>query len=364
MFTFLFTFYALLNVGGLYVGASDVSCTCSPVIIPTKVDVLVPKDPTDPSAGLKSNSSDLRSVNETYNIYGVFCQPQTSAREDVVQLLVHGITYTNQYWSPATEEFQNYSYPSFSCERGFSSLAIDGLGVGLSSRPVNASDVQFPTSASVLSKVAQYLKTSSILSGVKPFSKVIGVGHSLGSALLSFGAIVEGAQFPFDSLVLTGFLSITTLPPGDTELIFPGRDVDPLRWSGLDPNYITTKTRDPFYPSNPNSFSPRMLLLDDLAKDVGSISTFDQLVSVAVPAQHYQGNVAKVLGSEDKFFCLNDGCSDVATLNKSQSIFWPAAKSFDLVVMSGSGHDLNLDFFAAESYNTFSSFVEQFAGLN
>ncbi|KAJ7239512.1 hypothetical protein C8J57DRAFT_1565016 [Mycena rebaudengoi] len=60
---------------------------------------------------------------------------------DIVQFLVHGFTYTNQYWSPSIEEFRNYSYSAFSCDRGLSSLAINWVGVGLSSRPVNASDV-------------------------------------------------------------------------------------------------------------------------------------------------------------------------------------------------------------------------------
>ncbi|KAJ7597684.1 hypothetical protein C8J56DRAFT_326176 [Mycena floridula] len=200
--------------------------------------------------------------------------------------------------------------------------------------------------------------------GIKPFSKIIGVGHSLGSMLLSFGAIVEGVQFPFDSLVLTGYLSVPALilPPGTPDLALPASLVDPLRWSGLDPNYLASNiTRSIFYPPNPNSFSPRMLLLDELTKDVGTIFNFVQVPAAGMPAEHYKGNVAKVIGSEDNFFCLNETCSDVKAVNNSQSIFWPAANSFDLAVMNGGGHDLNLDFFAADAFNTFISFVEQFA---
>jgi hypothetical protein len=52
------------------------SCNCSPVLVPVHVDVLVPKDPTDVFAGLKSNSSSLRRVDDNYNIYGMFCQPE------------------------------------------------------------------------------------------------------------------------------------------------------------------------------------------------------------------------------------------------------------------------------------------------
>jgi hypothetical protein len=59
--------------------ASSASCNCSPVFVPVHVDVFVPKDPTDVFAGLKSNSSGLRRVDDDYNIYGVFCQPESIA---------------------------------------------------------------------------------------------------------------------------------------------------------------------------------------------------------------------------------------------------------------------------------------------
>ncbi|KAJ7597686.1 hypothetical protein C8J56DRAFT_1159540 [Mycena floridula] len=342
--------------------AAAAACNCASVNIPAHVDVLVAKDPMDQFAGLKSDPSSLRRVNETYNIHGVFCQPEDGGT-DVVQLLVHGITYSNHYWSPPVEEFQNYSYASFSCDRGFPSLAIDCLGVGLSSRPASSSDVQYPTSAGTISQVARYLRTSSILPGVKPFNKIIGVGHSLGSVLLNFGATVEGSQFPFDGLVLTGYLNGTTAFSPDG-ILFPARDIDPLRWNQLDTGYLTTDSnRSRFYPDNPNSFSPRMLLLDDLTKDVGTISTWLQLPTGSLPVLHYEGKVVKIAGSEDSFWCSGGRCFDVTALKASESILWPAAKSFDIEILNGSGHDINLDFFALDAFHTFISFVEKFAGL-
>ncbi|KAJ7866788.1 hypothetical protein B0H14DRAFT_3592282 [Mycena olivaceomarginata] len=81
-------------------------------IIPVHVDILIPKDPADPFGGLKSNASSLRRLNATYNVFGVFCQPNTvpPKNADGAQLPLHGFTYTQQYWSPPTEEFRNYSY--------------------------------------------------------------------------------------------------------------------------------------------------------------------------------------------------------------------------------------------------------------
>ncbi|KAJ7731753.1 hypothetical protein B0H16DRAFT_1329104 [Mycena metata] len=342
------------------------SCACSPVTIPVHVDVLVPKDPTDEFAGLKSNASELRRVDATYEIYGIFCQPDTtvsSRNEDVVQLLIHGITYTGQYWSPPVEEFRNYSYAAFSCAHGaYSSLAVDALGVGLSSRPINASDVQYPTSSAALSQVARHLKTTPLLPGVPAFNKVIGIGHSAGSGLLNFGAIVEGPQSPFDGLILTASLStavdlnISSLPG-----LTSARDADPLRWNTLDPAYFTATNRSIFYPADPRTFSPRMVLLDEFTEDVGTVGIFAQTTTTSLTTG-YTGPVAKVVGSEDQLFCVGtDRCGDVAALTAAERTLWPAAKTFEVVVEQGSGHDMNLDFFAEGPFNMFVRFVKQFS---
>ncbi|KAF8124834.1 hypothetical protein K438DRAFT_1649340 [Mycena galopus ATCC 62051] len=325
----------------LYTAVASASCACSPVVIPVHVDVLVPKDPTDPFAGLTGNASSLRHV---------------------LQLLVHGFTYTNQYWSPPVEEFRNYSYAAFSCDRGLASLAVDGLGVGLSSRPTNSSDVQLPTGAAALAQVARHLKSASLTSRVPPFKKIIGIGHSAGSALLNFNAIVEGAESAFDGLILTSALAVppeTLLP---LSVFTSARDDTPLRWNALDPGYLTTSNRTGFYPADPAAFSPRMLMFDDFTKDVGSVGTFSQLPITTLTAE-YTGPVVKVVGSEDQGFCAADQCVDVSALTAAERVRWPAAKSFEVVVEQGSGHDMNLDFHAQGPFNTFVGFVNQFSGI-
>ncbi|KAJ7128240.1 hypothetical protein C8R46DRAFT_1144865 [Mycena filopes] len=338
-------------------------CACSPVVIPVHIDVLVSKNPQDPFGGLKSNASQLRRVEETYQIYGTFCEPNTPAsaqKADVLQLLVHGFTYTSQYWSPPVEEFRNYSYAAFSCERGLASLAVDVLGAGLSSRPVNASDVQHPTASAALSQIARRLKTPGpILPGAAAnFKTIIGVGHSAGSSVLNFGALVEGARSPFDALILTGSLSAT----GNATVLprMSARDVDPLRWGNLDPAYVALSNRTIFYPADTRTFSPRMVLLDQFTSDVGALV---QTRTTALETG-FTGPVAKVVGSEDQLLCAGTGrCDDVAALNAQEKVFWPAAKSFEVVVEEGSGHDMNLDFFARGPFNTFIRLVEQFADL-
>lgn len=71
--------------------ASSQSCGCSSTILPVHVDALLPKDPTDPFGGLKSNASSLRRLNETYDVFGVFCQPTTAQRTGQLKLCSGGV---------------------------------------------------------------------------------------------------------------------------------------------------------------------------------------------------------------------------------------------------------------------------------
>ncbi|KAJ7869927.1 hypothetical protein B0H14DRAFT_3577538 [Mycena olivaceomarginata] len=266
---------------------------------------------------------------------------------DVLQLLVHGFTYTSQYWLPPIEEFRNYSYSAFSCDHGLSSLAIDTLGSCLSSRPL-----------------MRYLKSTSILPGVVPFKKIIGIGHSLGSGLLNFGVIVEGAGYPIDGLILTSSAGGTpNLPP--LAILTTARDFNPACWGALDPAYVTLGIRTLLYPPANTSFSPRMLAFDGFTVDLGTVSTFLQTPqAVTVFKTNYTGPIAKVVGSEDQTICVGSTqCDDVAALTAAERVAYPVAWSFEVVVEQGSGHDMNLDFLAQGPFNTFVNLVNQFAGL-
>jgi hypothetical protein len=70
------------------------------------------------------------------------------------------------------------------------------------------------------------------------------------------------------------------------------------------------------------------------------------------------------VGSEDQLFCAGTGrCADVAALTAAERFLWREARSFNVLVAQGSGHDLNLDFFAEGPFNTFVDLVEQFTGV-
>ncbi|KAJ7158312.1 hypothetical protein C8R43DRAFT_1234261 [Mycena crocata] len=160
------------------------------------------------------------------------------------------------------------------------SFAIDALGSGLSSRPESAVDVQYPNSAAVVSHFGRHLKQrpSSLVPNPSRKSMIIAIGHSLGSGFFNFGAIVDGAQSPFDALILTLQLIFgpDDAPPGSDGSVLPflpvpARDSNPVRWGELDDAYMTIDDRSFFYPADPAASSPRMRLFDGFMRDAGSM---------------------------------------------------------------------------------------------
>ena len=73
----------------------------------------------------------------TYNISAQYCKPDQSS-SDTIQVLSHGIGFDKTYWDL---EYNNYaySYVNVALKAGYSTLAIDRLGIGQSSHgdPIN-----------------------------------------------------------------------------------------------------------------------------------------------------------------------------------------------------------------------------------
>lgn len=287
---------------------------------------------------------------------------------DSVQLLLHGSTYTSHYWTFPINGLQNYSYVSHACAQGQTTFAYDALGVGLSDRPANSTDVQIPTAAAIAFSLAQQLQTGRLTASlglpVQRFHNVVALGHSQGSVVFNYVAVTEGSSAPFSAMILTGhihdpgFLSQADLPRP------AARDVDPTRWANLDTGYISTSNRVQFYAPNNSTFSQDLIMIDQLTKDVSSIWYTVQLPAVYVPAKGFSGPVVELVGAMDQLHCLNAGdgnttCNATA-LQASEAPFWPNSRNFSMIVREGSGHDVNLDFGAAETFSLFTGLVNSF----
>lgn len=138
-------------------------------------------------------------VSGTYGIYTKLCLPVDPAAAEKVttlQILTHGGTLDHTYWDIAPD----YSYVDEAVAAGYATLAYDRLGSGLSDHPDPVQVVQLPLQIEILHVLVQKLRNAEI--GGYSFKNVVGVGHSLGSAVTQGVA----AKYPkdFDALILQG----------------------------------------------------------------------------------------------------------------------------------------------------------------
>ncbi|WP_437280897.1 alpha/beta fold hydrolase [Sorangium sp. So ce375] len=141
----------------------------------------------------------------TYDVVGyLYYQGHTKYRP--LQVLVHGLTYTHEYWDLPSFGRRDYSYARHMAKEGYAVLALDMLGAGESSRP----DGDFLDLAETADSVHQVINEMRTPGGVykTPFTRVALVGHSNGAIISTF---VQSAYNDADVLVNTG-LAFTPHP--------------------------------------------------------------------------------------------------------------------------------------------------------
>lgn len=167
-------------------------------------------------------------------------------------------------------------------------------------------------------------------------------------------------------MVLTGHIHDTGfLVSSSSSTPLPARDVDPARWGNLEPSYISTPDRSRFYSPDNSTFSSDVLMLDGLTKDTSTAWFTRDLPAVYVPAQGFTAPVVEMVGAMDQLHCFNtttgvELCIEPA-LQVSEAPFWPDSRNFTTIVRAGSGHDLNLDFGASDTFQLLSTLVEELA---
>jgi pimeloyl-ACP methyl ester carboxylesterase len=270
-----------------------------------------------------------------YEVVGKLCfQPN---RKNVVHLLLSGATYSNVYWDfPLFPEF--YSYVQSLTSAGFATLNIDRIGIGASSRPP-AGQVTIQAGAFVAHQLVQALRDGRIGS----FSKVILVGHSLGSGI----ALSEQAQYgDANGLILTGFLH--AMGQGFAQvptLVYPAQNDPRFASQNLPAGYFTSipGARPAFY-FQPLA-DPNVIARDEQTKEtitLGEFNTFPPLVVSTSDAQSIHVPVLFVIGSNDNIFCTPPQCPEA----QLEPGLYPADAQVEVRMVPGSGHSLNLHFTA------------------
>ncbi|KXG50215.1 uncharacterized protein PGRI_061820 [Penicillium griseofulvum] len=314
---------------------------------------------------LSFNSSTWAYESTALNISARYCEPiGPSPRRDAIQLLVHGITYSKDYWSAlgiSGVQSRLYSWVDFATRRGYATLSIDRAGDGASSRPNPFHTDQIPLHAAVANQIATQLKRGQIIRG-RSFEKVIYVGHSLGSII----GVDLAATYPdaVDALVLTGYAAAESASPLILETgLLPAKEALPARFGSVDDGYLVTSSlsgrQKAFYGRN-GTFDPQVSSLDfDIQQtvSVGEMAT----ASLAKVATNYSGPVTVITGDQDATFCFvnetSDGsgpggeCGQGKTSGPARvSSLFPAAANFSVTVLDNIGHCINLHYKAIVAY--------------
>ncbi|KAH8653243.1 Alpha/Beta hydrolase protein [Tricladium varicosporioides] len=297
-------------------------------------------------------------VTSTYNISIRYCEPVFNEdRENTLQFLVHGLTYTKDYWfAPDTgNQLANtrYSWVDYASYQGYYSVAIDRVGNGLSSHPDPNTEAQYPANVEVAHELIKLFRSNS---SPLPhtFNKIIYAGHS-------FGSIVGNnlvAKYPkdVDGLVLTGYSNyvIPAAPPEVLNNILPAAFASPTRFSNLPTGYLQFNSRPgqalfffhaPFYNTdvfNHDYDTRGTLTAGELASTPFALNT----------ASNYLGPVLAIIGQNDQIFC--DPATDCGSvingpLADTKSLF-PAANSYEASIVATAGHCWHLHYSAPQGF--------------
>nr|XP_019050435.1 hypothetical protein I302_00867 [Kwoniella bestiolae CBS 10118]OCF29365.1 hypothetical protein I302_00867 [Kwoniella bestiolae CBS 10118] len=136
-----------------------------------------------------------------------------------------------------TSDYLTYSFAENAAAAGWATLSYDRLGVGRSAKPDGTNVVQAAFEIAQSVAIAQKHRDGT-LSGVGKIDKIVGIGHSYGSALVTGLASVSPTSF--DAIVLTGFTNNVTLGSlGLTALQLTIASVAyPDRFEGLPNDYV------------------------------------------------------------------------------------------------------------------------------
>ncbi|KAL1796917.1 hypothetical protein ACET3X_005457 [Alternaria dauci] len=137
----------------------------------------------------------------TYNISAQYCKPDSGSSK-TIQVLTHGIGFDKTYWDLDYDNYK-YSYVDVALAAGYSTLAIDRLGIGNSSHGDPFNEIQAQAEVEALNSVTTQLRKGEIPEISCTYDKVIHVGHSFGSVQSYW----LSALYPenTDGVILTGF---------------------------------------------------------------------------------------------------------------------------------------------------------------
>lgn len=312
------------------------------------------------------------SITDTYNISGRFCEPEViiAGRQNHIQFLVHGATYDKNYWSggeyPIGFKGDAYSWISYASKLGYPTLSIDRLGYGNSSHPDPVLAVQAGTEVQIHHEIIQALRKTTIVGGRK-FSKVVYVGHSVGSVLGNYLAAVYPNAV--DAMVLTGYskyLSLSLAGILVTSLLAPAQLVAD-RFSTLDLGYLSMLSqagRGALFFSEDTRYWDTSILPFDFARE-DTITLGEAVTILDSPiASNFTNPIMVITGHNDQAFCglglpelgeVECGQGAASQMSETQTLF-PNA-DYHWKDIPHTGHNLNFHYSAQITFKEVHDFL-------
>lgn len=302
----------------------------------------------------------------TYHVVGRLCTRTDKLRgAKTVQLLVSGWSYDQNYWNTSYQP-NTYSWVYAETSKGYSTFAIDRLGVGLSDRPP-AAELTVQNEAWMVEQIIQALRAGAV--GAVHYQTVVGVGHSLGSAILQYeaGTVTDPTGTP-DYLVLEDFLT-QSYPAGIAQVRssqYPASQDPAFSSAGLPSGYLTTQpgTRGADFYYTPGVDSA-MVTLDESLKQTGTVGEVSTLGaahdSTVTHAIHAPTLIA--VGQYDNLFCDTASglpCDTPAAVLTRESGNFSARACLAAYVLTKAGHDVNLHTKARDLYNYAATWLDNY----
>lgn len=269
-------------------------------------------------------------------LWGRLCVPTYNATPSAVQLLIHGGSYDHNYWDFPYES-SIYSYVDHVVPTGYATFDIDRIGDGKSSHPASSA-LDLYVAGYVAHQVVQDLRNGTV--GGHAFSKVIEVGHSLGSYTTWAEA---GTYQDVDGVILTG-VGHNILPgAAKVSAAFVPANTYP-EFAGLDSGYLTTATgqRGVFY-YLPGA-DPAVVNADEALRQTdtsGETASVGPLINSSITA-NITAPVLLVTGQYDVFFCDPTAGCTTGGLQASEAKYYGGSPSVTAYVLPQAGHDINL----------------------
>lgn len=308
---------------------------------------------------------------DQWSISGKFCEAENhvAARSNTIQLLVHGVSYTKDYWAhaPSRPGNETYSWIDYASSEGYSTFSFDRICNGDSTHLASV-ECQLSVNAAVIHQLVQKLRSGAL---GRPFSKVVWVGHSLGSVT---GHIYATTYDDIDGYVLTGYTMRFfdgILGNGAAFGVTPAVLALPDKYSSLDLGYLVASDLAGFQRLMYDGDFDTSVASNDFAnRGTLAVGEFVQVVTNQQSVSDYAGPIMVLTGHVDQFFCAvsemsgmtdqqGDCGSDAALTAELKKVF-PAVPEGLLKAkqIQSTGHSLNFHLSSQDTFYEAHAFLE------